>query len=335
MRWYRKLHLRVRSLFHHTQVEQELTDEVRFHLEQQIEENIARGMTHEEAHYAARRSIGGLAQIAEQCRDARGVSWIRDIGNDVRYGWRMLSKSPVLTGVAILSLAIGIGANTAIFTIIDALMLKTLPVKNPGELVQFLHFFQGQRSNFSYPWYEHFRDENRSFAGVFAVSGTNTLKLRVTQETEPVECQYVSGNYYGVLGENAIAGRVITPDDDKVTGPQSELVAVLSYGYWRRRFGADPSVIGHAVFLEDVPFIIVGVTPPDFFGVETGRTPSITIPMVTERRIRRESWLPKGDFNWLSLVGRLKPGISPEQGRADVSVILQRLITQEASAIGF
>jgi predicted permease len=132
---------------------------------------------------------------------------------------------------------------------------------------------------------------------------------------------------------NAIAGRVITPEDDKLTGASAEPVAVLSYGFWKRRFGADPSVIGRAVFLEGVPFTIAGVTPPEFFGVETGHAPSITIPMAIERRIRPESWLPKANFNWLSIIGRFKPGLSLEQARADVNVIFQRLITQEASDI--
>jgi hypothetical protein len=178
MRWIDKRLLRFRALFSRARVEQELDDELRFHWQQQIEENLAAGMSPEEAHYAAQRVVGDLAQLKDECRDTRGVAWIETSVHDLRYGWRMLRKSPVLTIVAILSLAIGIGANTTIFTIIDALMLKMLPVKNPSELVQFLHFFQEQRSSFSYPWYEHFREHSHSFAGVFAVSGINALKLR-------------------------------------------------------------------------------------------------------------------------------------------------------------
>ena len=332
MRSIDRLLLRFRSLFSRARVEHELDAELRFHLEQQIEENLAAGMSAEEARYAARRSIGGLTQIQEECRDARSVAWIETSITDLRYGWRMLRKSPVLTMVAILSLAIGIGANTTIFTIIDALMLKMLPVKNPSELVQFLHFFEGQRSNFSYPWYEHFRDQSHSFAGIVAVSNPNKLKLREKAETEVVECRYVSGNYFAVLGVNAFAGRVITPEDDTAKGSAAEPVAVLSYLFWKRRFGADPSVIGRTVFLEGVPFTIVGVTPPEFFGVETGRSPSIRIPMATERRIRRESWLPK-PFQWLMLAARLKPESSIDQARADIAVIFQRLIAREASGI--
>lgn len=261
------------------------------------------------------------------------IGWLETLLQDLRYALRLLRKTPGFTAVAVLSLAIGIGANTAIFTIIDALMLKMLPVKNPSELVQFSHFFQEQRSSFSYPWYEHFRDQSHSFAGVFAVSSTDTFKLRESQEIEAAECQYVSGNYYTVLGVNAIAGRVITPEDDKLTGAPAEPVAVLSYAFWKRRFGANPSVIGRTVFLEGVPFTVIGVTPPEFFGVEPGHSPSITIPMATERRIRPESWLPRPDYNWLRLMGRLKPGIPLEQAHADASTIFQRLITQEAGGI--
>ena len=161
MRWLEKLMLRWRSLFRRPEVEQELDAELRFHLQQQIDENLAAGMSAEEARYAARRAIGGAEQIKEECRDARSVAWIETSINDLRYGWRMLRKSPVLTIVAILSLAIGIGANTTIFTIIDALMLKVLPVKNPTELVQFMHFLRGS-------------------APPFRIHGTNIFVIRAT-----------------------------------------------------------------------------------------------------------------------------------------------------------
>src|SRR6266446_2302249 len=240
MRWANKILLRWRSLFRRGHIERELDDELRFHLELQIEENITAGMSPEEARYAARRTLGRLAQMKEECRDMRRVNFIETLLQDIRYGWRMLHKSPGVTTVAIVSLALGIGANTAIFTIIDAVMLKMLPIKNPSELVQLSRYSQGQHGNFPYPDYEQLRDQNHVLAGVFAVSYPSGLKMRVAGETERVLCQYVTGNYYTVLGVNAIAGRVILPEDDKLTGP--EPVAVLSYGFWKQRFGADPSV---------------------------------------------------------------------------------------------
>jgi len=171
----------------------------------------------------------------------------------------MLHNSPGVTTVAIVSLALGIGANAAIFTIIDAVMLKMLPIKNPSELVQLSRYSQGQHGNFPYPDYEQLRDQNHVLAGVFAVSYPSGLKMRVAGEIERVIYQYVTGNYYAVLGVNAIAGRVILPDDDKLTGAPSEPVAVLSYGFWKQRFAADPSVIGRTAYLYPGVFVALRV----------------------------------------------------------------------------
>ncbi|PYT32019.1 MAG: hypothetical protein DMG57_03310 [Acidobacteria bacterium] len=171
----------------------------------------------------------------------------------------MLHNSPGVTTVAIVSLALGIGANAAIFTIIDAVMLKMLPIKNPSELVQLSRYSQGEHGNFSYPCYEQLRNQNHVLAGVFAVSYPSGFKMRVAGETERVLYQYVTGNYYAVLGVNAIAGRVILPDDDKLTGAPSEPVAVLSYGFWKQRFAADPSVIGRTAYLYPGVFVALRV----------------------------------------------------------------------------
>jgi predicted permease len=333
MSWLHVLVSRIRGIFSKRRLEREFDDELRSHIEMLAEENMRKGMSPEEARYAARRAFGGVQQTKEVYRERRGFAMVETFVQDVRYGLRMLRRSPAFTAAAVFTLALGIGANTTIFTIVDGVMLKMLPVKNPSELVQLSRYYHGQRGSFSYPWYEQFRDQSHVFSGVFAVAGNDPFKLRIGQDTEPADSQYVSGNYYTVLGVNAFAGRIITPQDDKITGPLAEPVAVLSYGFWKGRFGADPSVIGRTVFLEDVPFTIVGVTPPEFFGVETGRAPSITVPLATERRIRPESWLPKTDYNWLSIMARLKPGVSSEQARADLGVIFHGLVAKQAGEI--
>ena len=333
MSWLRILAIRFRGMFSRHRLERDLDAELRSHLEMAVVNNLRLGMTAEEARYAAEREFGGIEQTKEAYRDRTGVPAIETFIRDVRYGGRMLRKSPGLTAVAILSLALGIGANTAIFTIIDAIALKSLPVQDPSALVQFNRYWAGQRSNFSYPDYEQFRDGSHSFDGVFAVSNNQPSKIRIGQEIESADSQYVTGNYYDILGVNAVIGRVIRPEDDPPNGPPADPVAVLSYSFWKQRFGADPTVIGRSVLVEKVRFSIVGVTPMEFFGVETGRAPAITIPMASERLIRPDSWLPQFDYHWLSVMARLKPGISREQSRADISVIFKRLVAKQASTV--
>jgi predicted permease len=312
-------------------LEDQLTDELQFHLEMRTQEFIAAGMAPDEAHHRAQRLFGNQLLLRERTRDMDTIGWLETLLQDLRYAFRQLRKSPGFTAVAVLSLAIGIGANTAIFTIINTIMLEMLPVKNPNELVQLSRYYQDQRSNFSYPWYVELRDRNHTSSGIFAVSNNSPSKVRIGQEIENLDCQFVTGNYYAVLGVKALAGRVITVEDDKLTGSPAEPVAVLSYGFWKRRFGSDPAVIGRTIYVEKVPFNIVGVTPPEFFGVEAGRAPSITIPMAMARRMRPEDWLTDPGTHWLSVMARLNPGVTPEQAQADLRVIFQRLAAKEAT----
>jgi macrolide transport system ATP-binding/permease protein len=267
--WFYTLPLRLRSLFRRNQVEQELNEELRYHIERQIEEHIAKGMTAEEARYAALRAMGGVERRKEECRDMRRVSLIEDLMQDVRYGLRTLRKSPGFTAVAALSLALGIGANTAIFSLVDAVLLKLLPVKNPEQLVALEAFNQrGERRNFSYLMFEQLRDLPQVFTGVFAAAdGTSRMEMADPEsagQTEQAEVQLVSGEYFRVLGVNAVIGRTLTAEDNRTPGAHP--VAVLSYGFWQRRFAGDVSVIGKGITLKAQPFTIIGVTPPAFFG---------------------------------------------------------------------
>lgn len=239
--WFYTVPLRLRSIFRRSQVEQELDEEISYHIERQIEENIAKGMKPEEARYAAVRAMGGVEQRKEECRDMRRVRLIEELAQDLRYGLRTLRKSPGFTVVAALSLALGIGANTAIFSLVDAVLLKTLPVKNPEQLVAIESFDQrGERNKiFSYPLFERLHDRSHVFTGVLAAEDDSNRVEMIGPDssgrTEQAEMQLVSGEYFQVLGVNAVAGRLLTTADNQKPGAHP--VAVLSYQIRARRRG--------------------------------------------------------------------------------------------------
>ncbi len=328
--WLYTLPLRLRSLFRRGQVEDELDEELRYHIERQIEEHIAKGMTPEEARYAALRAMGGVERRKEECRDTRRVRLIEDLTQDVRYGLRTLRKSPGFTAVAALSLALGIGANTAIFSLVDAVLLRMLPVKSPEQLVAIESFDQrGERSKiFSYPIFERLRDRSQVFTGVLAAEDdTNIVEMLGPEpggRTEQAEVQLVSGEYFQVLGVNAVAGRLLTAADNQKPGAHP--VAALSYGFWRRRFAGDVSVIGQSITLKGQPFTIIGVTQPGFFGESVGRAPDVWAPMMMMPQLRRgQSYLDQSNVRWLRIIARLQPGVREEQAQAALNALLGQI----------
>ena len=314
MRWIDKLLLRFRSLFLSAGVERELDDEVRFHLEQQIEENTAAGMSAEEARRRARRTVGGLEQIKEQCRDMRRVNWIGDLGKDVRYALRILGKSPGFTAAAVLSLALGIGINTAVFSLINAVLLRMLPVKNPERLVVFNH-----RNDFSYPLYEDLREGNTVLSGLLC-RFTIPASMSTAGQTDRISAELVSGNYFQVLGVEPLIGRMLTPDDARVPGAQP--VVVLSNGFWRQRFGSDPGIVGKTIRLDGHPMMVVGITPAGFQGTEVGVSPDVRVPITMVRAmIPEEVEINDRGWGWLDLVGRLKDGVSRAHAESALNAV--------------
>ena len=248
------------------------------------------------------------------------------VTQDVRYGLRQLRRSPGFTVVAVLTLTLGIGANTAIFSVLNGVLLKMLPVREPAELVQLEETYRAQAFNFfSYPTYLRLRDTNQVFSNLFgwAIRGMNA---KFGGEVEPVAGMYVTGNYYAALGVPAVVGRMILPEDDRAGAAP---VAVLSYDAWQKRFGANPSVIGQTITLERVPVTVVGVTPAGFFGTEVGRSFEVAIPVSLQSRLNPDRpFLNRVDAQWMRLMARLAPGVSEQQARAHCAILWPQILAE-------
>jgi predicted permease len=259
------------------------------------------------------------------------------IFQDLQYALRMLRKSPAFTTVAVMTLALGIGANTAIFSLINAVMLKMLPVRAPGELVvvgdpQDVHhrsMGDPRVDLFSYPLYRELSAHNEVFSGMLASGEAH--RLRITAPDSPGEIAggvtgvLVSGNYFSVLGVNALYGRVLTPEDD--TAPGAHPLAVVSYSFWRDKLGENYGAIGRLIHINNSPFTIIGVTPPGFFGDTVGDQQDLWIPVtMQEQIITGRKWMDNYEASWLHCIARLKAGASVEQARANLNLVLQQLV---------
>jgi putative ABC transport system permease protein len=308
---------RFRSLFLKSRVERELDEELRFHLELQIEANVEKGMGHEEARTAALRSFGGVEQTKEACRDERGVRLIEDLGNDLLHGLRILRKSPGFTAVAVLTLALGIGANTAVFSVVDGVLLSRLPFPGSERLVTLWNTYPklgDEQEEVSPPDFCDWRAQNRSFDQLAAyerffyilAGDPAPVRLRVAR---------VSGDFFAAMGVKPLLGRRLLPADDH---EGAHHVLVLSHRLWTSRFGADPSVVGRTVTLTGMPFAVVGVMPAEFeFPDDAEAWSPMAYEPPFEPNLRRSTWL--------RTVARLKPGVTSAQAQADMSFVARRL----------
>ena len=319
-------------LIRRRRVEAQLDHELRDHVERQVADYVRAGMTEPEARRRTRVEFGGLDQVKEQCRDARGTRLIEDLIQDLRYASRVLRKSPGFTLAAIASLALGIGANTAIFSLIDAAMLKSLPVREPERLIELLtDRGKGEPYNsFSGPALEYFRDHATTLDGVVASHTTRFFVVVDHAAPELARGQYVTGNFFEVLGVRTLIGRTVYSSDDR---PTAEPVAVLSHAYWQRRFGADPLAVGRRLTIDDHVFTIVGVAPPAFHGTLVGREIDVWIPLSAEAVLRTRSWMGRASTKWLQIVGRLKAGTSYEQARAELQMLFQAAVVDPEVAL--
>lgn len=317
MRWYQRLFLRART-------ERQINSELQFHLERQIADYVAEGMAPEEACRRARLEFGGLDQVKEECRDVGAARLVEILIQDLRFGLRQVRRNPGFAAVAIITLALGIGANTAIFSVLNAVRLRALPVRTPARLVQLEQTFRGKAYNFfSYPTYIQLRNDDNAFSSLFAWA-MQEMNLTLRGETEPAQGMFVTGNYFSGLGVPPFIGRTILPEDDRAGAPP---VAVLSYGFWQKRFGGDPGVIGKAITVEHVPVTIVGVTPSRFFGAEVGRAFELAVPLSLQPRLNPDRpLLNRADAQWIRLLARLAPSISEQRARAESTVLWPQIV---------
>ncbi len=302
-----------------------VNDEIRFHRDRLIDDFLAKGMSRQEAERRAFLEFGNVGQIEEAVRDVRG-RWLDDLTSDLRYATRTLRRTPGFTAVAVLSLALGIGANAAIFTLINAVMLRTLPVREPNQLVQITRLLDGRPGVVSYPLFEYFRDNVKSISSAFAQQTANQA-IVIDGEEEFVTTDLVSGGHYGVLGIEPAAGRLLGPADD-VLSPASP-AAVISDRYWQRRFARSQSAIGATFTLGDRLFTIVGVTPAWYDSAMAGHVPDLTLPLLM--KVASGPQYRSTDFNWLNVLARLKPGATVEQANAEVQVLFQSFVQAQSA----
>jgi len=330
MRLLTKLSLRLRSVFQRRAADGELDSELRFHLEHQIATNVARGMSSAEARRAAMREFGGVEELKEECRDMRKINWLQDLAQDLRYGLRILRKSPGFTLIAILTLALGIGANTAIFTILNSAALRLLPVPHADQLVAVgqniratngssLHRNIHDDETFvSYSEYRAYAKDNRVFSGLLAYSAFTKTTL-VRDKPAPIMGTLTSCNYFDVLEIHPEHGRFFADSD--CAAPGESAVVVLNDSAWRSTFAADPAIVGKNITLNRTSFRVIGVAPPGFDGTVPVAS-AFWAPVTMVKAFRPATEFLGDDYlSWLAMIGRLKPGVSSHQAAANLSVI--------------
>lgn len=300
-----------------------LRDEIQSHIDMQTDDNLRAGMSPSEARRQARLKFGDVESAKEEYRDGRGLPVIETFVRDVRYGLRMLAWSPGFAAVCVLTLALGIGANSALFSFINAILLRGLPVRAPDELVWIGEHIDGDRvtHTFSYRYYELLRDHASSFSGVAATAHSST-GLTVGDTTEQIPLSLVTGEYFPLLGVQAEFGRLLLPSDDS---EGADRVVVLRHAFWRNRFGADPAVIGRRVLLGGQPFLVVGVAAAGFEGMNAGSPAALWAPM-SHHDVLRPGGFPWRSANatWLQIFARMAPGVSLEQARIDAKLLYGR-----------
>ena len=345
MKWMRAWLRRSVELLTKRRRDREFAAELESHLQLHIEDNLCAGMTPEAARRDALMKLGGVEQTKENYRERRGLPFFESLLRDLRFAVRMLSKSPGFTAAAVLTLAMGIGANTAIFSLLNAVMLQSIPVRHPEQLVVLRWSAHSRPENlgtgsygdcqwvpgavqscsFSFPMYKALAAHTDTFSGVLAMAGAGQLDLSGNGAASIVNGELVSGNYFETLGVSAALGRTIQPSDDRLSAP---LVIMLNYGYWQSAFGGAPDVIGRTVRLNGSPFTIVGVVDAQFTRLTPGKSHDLWIPL-SQAASLQPAWnnqrrgLDDATNWWLAIIGRLKQGLSLAQAQAATNLVFR------------
>ena len=327
--WLYTIPLRLRSLFRQAQTDQELDDELRDYLERKTEEYMAQGMRQEEAHRRARLDLGGIEQTKEKCRDTRRVNLIQDFLQDLRYGLRMLRQNPGFTAVAVLAIALGVGINVGIFSVLNGAALRLLPIPRAGQVVSVNEIFHGKFTRdshngsdmFSYPEYLDYRKHNHVFSGLLAYEPFVEATLG-GDKAQGLLGTATSCNYFDVLNEHPSLGRGFVESDCAVPGENA--VVIISDDLWRAAFASDTSLLGKTIILNRSGYTVIGIAPPGFKGTEPVPS-SFWAPITMSKALEPgRDRLADDKLSWLALMGRVQPGVTMEQVRADLSVIAGR-----------
>ena len=302
--------------------EARIDEEIAAHLDLLAADFRRRGLSEDEARLAARREFGGAAQVREEWRRRRGLPWIEVFAQDAAYALRQLRQNPGFAAAAILTLALGIGANTAIYRVLYAVVFRPLPVYEPQKLVELQVVQNGKPRRFSYPLFREMSARQSALAGMFAVSEfpLRDATLRGRGLAKGIQGALVTGDYFHVLGVEAHAGRVFTPDDERASTP----VAVISDRFWAAEFGRSASALGQTLDINHMLVTIVGVVPAGFFGETLGSAPDVWVPMALQPRIMPADYLNAPSFTWLAVIGRLRPGVPERRAQAELDALFRR-----------
>ena len=316
------------ALLRRTRAEQELDEELRAYLESSVDAKVGAGMSREEAWRAARIELGSIESVKDHTRDVGWETTVEQIWRDVRYAARTLWKSPAFSAVVVLTLTLGIGATTSIFSAVNAILLRALPVERPDELISLSALYPEGTEPFSYPAYRRIAADGAHLADALAASTARREAVAIDGPPEAVDLKWVSGNYFTTLGVLTTVGRPLLASDDRQ--PPGVAVAVISDAFWARRFGRDPAVIGRSIRVRGVAFVIAGVASRGFASETPGESVDLWMPLSAQPNA--PSWIWNGhSTTWLHVLARRRPGVGLAQARAGLEPVYERVRADVAS----